>query len=328
LWKEPRSVVAFLTLGTPTAPADPLTRETLLAHVTHPRDFDAESDPHGWREEGRDLLRAVAAGSIVGMPLLYTMEMWCRGTTLSAWHLLAVLAASVVINFFFSLFSGFRASYSATEALSESVTAVALGMLFSAAVLALIGELTFDRAWSDVLGRVLVEAAPVSLGISFANYQVRNKSRDGADDESSKPNGADDDPERLQLRQDLTDLAATVGGATLFAYNVAPTEEIVVIAARVSPWQQLLMMLVSLLLCHMIIFAAGFRERTVHVPGPFQSPFAETVMAYAASLVVSFLLLALVGVPEAKSSLPMAVSVTVVLGLPAVVGASAGRLIT
>jgi putative integral membrane protein (TIGR02587 family) len=310
------------------APADLLLRESLLAHVTHPRDFDAESDPHGWREEGRDLLRAVAAGSIVGMPLLYTMEMWWRGTTLSAWHLLALLASSLLINFFFSLFSGFRASYSVGEALSESVTAVALGMLFSVAVLLLIGELTFDRAWSDVLGRILVEAAPVSLGISFANYQVRNKSRDGEDDSSSKSNGADDDPERLQLRQDLTDLAATVGGATLFAYNVAPTEEILVIAARVSPWQQLLMMLVSLLLCYMIIFAAGFRKRTVHVPSSFQSPFAETVMAYAASLVVSFLLLALVGVPDATSSLSMAVSMTVVLGLPAVVGASAGRLIT
>lgn len=307
--------------------------ERHLPDESQQHDRGADADPNGWREEGRDLLRAVAAGSIVGMPLLYTMEMWRRGTTLAAWHLLALLAASLVINFFFSLFSGFRTRSSAGEAASESVTAVALGMVVSLAVLTLIGELTLDQAWSDVLGRVLVEAAPVSLGISFANYQMRDKSRDGEDGPEAPPGsdrspGADVDPEQLQVRQDLTDLAATVGGATLFAYNVAPTEEILVIVARTPTWHQLAMVGASLLLCYMILFAAGFRERTVHVPGPFQSPLAETVMAYAASLVVAFLLLALVGVPEATSSASMAVSTTVVLGLPAVVGASAGRLIT
>jgi putative integral membrane protein (TIGR02587 family) len=310
------------------------TRTTLASHHTEDR-----GDPHGWREEGRDLLRAVAAGSIVGMPLLFTMEMWWRGMAVSDWHLLALLAASLLINFGFCLVSGFRPRYSPGEAASEATTAVALGILYSTAVLWLIGEITFRERWSEVLGRVLVETAPVSLGISFANYQM-SKSRDGeddGDDDDDDENGGDDgngnggrpaDPERLQLRQDLTDLAATVGGATLFAYNVAPTEEILVISSRLSAWQHLLLMAVSLLLCYTILFAAGFKERRVHVPGPFQSPVAETFMAYAASLLVSFMLLSMVGVPEATDTASAAVAMTVVLGLPAVVGASAGRLIT
>ena len=73
-------------------------------------------DRYGWREEGKDLLRAVAAGSIVGMPLLYTMEMWWHGMTLSAAHLLILLIATLVLNFCFSLFSGFRREYSFTAA--------------------------------------------------------------------------------------------------------------------------------------------------------------------------------------------------------------------
>ena len=323
------------------------TRTRLASHHAENR-----SDPHGWREEGRDLLRAVAAGSIVGMPLLFTMEMWWRGTAASEWHLLALLAASLLINFGFCLVSGFRPHYSPGEAASEATTAVALGILYSTAVLWLIGEITFRERWSEVLGRVLVETAPVSLGISFANYQM-SKSRDGeddddhdTDDDEANDGHADDDtagsgngngngnggrpadPERLQLRQDLTDLAATVGGATVFAYNIAPTEEILVISSRLSAWQHLLLMAVSLLLCYTILFAAGFRERRVHVPGPFQSPIAETFMAYAASLLVSFMLLSMVGVPEATETASAAVAMTVVLGLPAVVGASAGRLIT
>ena len=137
-----------------------------------------DPDPHGWREEGKDLCRAVAAGSIVGMPLLYTMEMWWHGMTLSSPHLLLLLAVTLVTNFAFSLFSGFRPQYSIGEAAGEAVSAVALGLLYSIAVLWLIGEITFTgAATSDVLGRVLVQTAPVSLGIAFANIQVRDKAQ-------------------------------------------------------------------------------------------------------------------------------------------------------
>ena len=295
-------------------------------------------DRYGWREEGADLLRAIAAGSIVGMPLLYTMEMWWRGMTLSPRHLLLLLAATLAVNFGFSLFSGFRRACSLLEAAGESVTAVALGLVYSLAVLWLIGEITRDSTFSEALGRVLVETAPVSLGIAFANQQVREKSREGGEDGGEgkeggggNPGGAsghrEDDPERMQLKQDLRDLAATVGGAAVFSYNLAPTEEITKIAFRLPPWQLLLMMAASLLLCYLIVFAAGFRDRRVYVASPFQSPLAETVMAYAVSLIVAFGLLYLVGMPEARDTSASILSTTVTLGLPAVVGASAGRLI-
>jgi hypothetical protein len=46
-----------------------------------PPPSDALLAPAGWRQEGRDLMAAVAGGAIVGMPLLYTMEMWYHGMT-------------------------------------------------------------------------------------------------------------------------------------------------------------------------------------------------------------------------------------------------------
>ncbi|HEV2292208.1 MAG TPA: DUF2391 family protein [Tepidisphaeraceae bacterium] len=97
-------------------------------------------DRYGWREEGADLLRAVAAGSIVGMPLLYTMEMWWHGMTLSIAHLLVLLAATLVVNFCFSLLSGFRPKYSIADAAGQAVSAIGLGLIYSFAVLWLIGE--------------------------------------------------------------------------------------------------------------------------------------------------------------------------------------------
>ena len=305
---------------------------------------DIDRDPHGWRQEALDLLRGLAAGSIVGMPLLFTMEMWWHGMTRSEGHLLLLLAATLLVNFVFCYFWGFRATYSAREAASESVTSVAVGMLFAFGVLVLIREVRFDGAWSGMIGRVLIEAAPVSLGVSFANAHVRNKSRTGEESgegeggEGGTSNGGggrgapgDVPPvaDRLerQLKQDLRDLGATFTGATLFAYNVAPTEEVILIATRIPAWQHLLVVAASLALSYAIVFASGFKERQVHVPSFFQNPMVETVMVYAASLLVAFALLYLVGVPGALSNTALAVKSTVTLGLVASVGGAAGRLV-
>ena len=334
-------------------------RAGVLAAADHPTDRDRpDDDPHGWRQEGRNLLRAIAAGSIVGMPLLYTMEMWWHGMTMSEWHLVILLIATLAVNYIFCLFSGFRREHSWAEAGSEAVTSVGVGILYSFAVLCLIREIDFGMAWSETLGKVLIETAPVSLGVSFANSQVRNKSRTGekggggggggaggAGGQSGQSGqsgqggqggagggGADplSRPDRLsmQLRQDLVDIGATVSGALLFAYNVAPTEEIILIATRMPAWHHLILMAASLALCYMILFAAGFQEREVYVPSLFQHPWVETVIAYAIALLVALGLLYLVGVREAMSHTAVAAKCTVTLGLPAVVGGAAGRLIT
>jgi putative integral membrane protein (TIGR02587 family) len=315
------------------------------------RDHRTDLDPHGWRQELRDLARGVAAGSIVGMPLLFTMEMWWHGMTRSEEQLLVLLAATLGINFVLCRFGGFRQAYSVGEAASESVSSVGIGLLFSVAILWLIGEVEFDTASTDILGKVLIEAVPVSLGVSYANLSVRGKSRTGDDDRGKQDDpsgdgggggggggsdghragddaGGEDDPQRRQLWQDLKDVAATLSGATLFALNVAPTEEVLLIATRLPAWQHLLLMAASLGLCYLILFASGFQgDRDVPAPSPFQHPAAETIMAYAMSLLVAFVLLNLVGVPETMSSVAAAAQCTVTLGLVATVGGAAGRLI-
>jgi putative integral membrane protein (TIGR02587 family) len=296
------------------------------AAVRHGRD-----DPFGWRQEGCDLLRALAAGAIVGMPLLYTMEMWWSGMVLSEWHLLGLLGAILVVNFLFSILSGFRNEYTIGAAAADSVTAVGIGILFSGAILFVIGEL--DRALSpaELMGKVLVEAAVVSLGASFANMQLRGRSRTGEDDNGGgggkNPKEPHPDPESAQLQADLKDVAATLIGATIFALNIAPTEEVLLIAARLEAWQQLLMLGTGLVLCYVILFASGFEKHQVHVESVFQHPVAETVMACAISLVVAFALLALLGQREALAGFNIGAASVITLGLPAIVGGAAGRLI-
>jgi putative integral membrane protein (TIGR02587 family) len=303
-----------------------------------------DNDPYGWRQESRDLLRGLAGGAIVGMPLLYTMEMWWHGMTLGEWHLLVLLGVILLINFLFSLVSGFRQEYSVAEALSESITAVGLGIVFSFVVLCLIGELTWDAAPDEIVAKILLEALVVSVGVSFANAQVLGKSRTGDDNQQGHVPNADDaesgttgkpdergdepaDPERLQLRADLKDAGATLAGAIVFALNIAPTEEVLMIATRLGPWQQLAMLAGGMLLCYIILFASGFEEHQVYVESIFQNPLAETIMTSALSLAVSFALLLLFGQREVMSYPVTAIAATITLGLPAIVGGAAGRLI-
>lgn len=265
------------------------------------------------------------------MPLLFTMEMWWHGMVVSEAHLFVLLVVMLCANFGFCLFSGFRDAYSVREAASEAVTSTALGLVFAFAVLCLIREITFDLAPAEALGKMIIEAVPVSLGISFANVQIRDQVARGEEEgEADVGDEAAEDADVLedrQLRQDLQDLTVTLIGAVVFAFNVAPTEEVLQIAARLPAWQHLVMMIVSASLCYLILYASDFKRHEVHVASLFQSPLAETVMVYAVALVVSAVLLLLIGVPEATSSLPIAVKSVVTLGLLAAVGASAGRLV-
>ena len=289
------------------------------------------ADPHGWRQEGRDLLRAIAGGSIVGMPLLYTMEMWQHGMTVSEWHLLTLLGATLAVNFAFCFLSGFRAARSVPDAAREAVTAVGIAILYSTAILLLIGEIQFAISTAEIIGKVLLEAAAVSVGISFANAQIQGKSRTG---ESSNGGGGDGEgdesqpsPQDLQLKKDLQEFAAVLAGATVFALNVAPTEEITLIAARLSPLQLLALLGASMLLCYVILFAAEFKAHRVHVKSALQHPLAETILTCAVSLTVAAVLLLLLGERNGLTHPALSVASIVTLGLPAIVGGAAGRLI-
>jgi len=85
----------------------------------------------------------------------------------------------------------------------------------------------------------------------------------------------------------------------------------------------------SLVLSYLILYAAEFKQHTVHVKSLFQHPLVETVTSYAVAILVALALLLLVGMPEARGgSMATLIACTVTLALPASVGAAAGRLIT
>jgi putative integral membrane protein (TIGR02587 family) len=287
----------------------------------------ADVDRWGIRREARDLLVAITGGAIVGMPLLYTMEMWLHGTLLGPRKQLGLLLGILLVNLLFSIVSGFRHEYGVASALLESVTAVGIGLVFSALILWLVGEISARTAWGEITGKVLFQTSAVSIGVSVADAHVRGKRRDGSEEkENERPPPERAELESWQTRQDIRDISATLMGSVLFSINIGPTEEVLLIAGRLSPPQLVGIVLASLILCYVILYASGIKEHPVHIPSLVQSPPAETILTYALSLGVALALLWVLGEPETTGSLNNLVAATVVLGLPTAVGGAAGRI--
>jgi putative integral membrane protein (TIGR02587 family) len=292
------------------------------------RGNENHASPQG---EASRLFQALASGIIFGMPLLYTMEMWWHGVTFGPVHLLVFLCAVLFVNFVASKFLGFLGDSSLAGAAKQAVVSVGIGMVISAGILALIGELKLSASTFDLLGQILIQASVVSVGISIGSARFRAQDREGKDksqardDRETKPL---EERETLQLKADLRDAGATLVGAVIFAFNVAPTEEVVLIATRLSPLGELAFLAAEFGICYVILFASGFWRREIHFDSAFQHALAEVTMTVSLSLGVAACLMLLVGHAEPERSLSTFMATTLSLGLPAVAGGAAGRLVS
>jgi putative integral membrane protein (TIGR02587 family) len=281
-------------------------------------------------DECEDLIRGAAGGLIFGAPLLYTTEMWLRGMHLSPLHLIGVVAFISIINIGFSYASGLRAhnkDHSFPGAIADAVTALALGVVVATIILYLIGQLNSGDSPDVVLGKIVIEACAVSLGVTFTNTKFprhRGKKKPIGYKELEKAPLSD---EQKQARLDFYNMAAVVGGAVIFSFNVAPTEEVIAIATSQSAASLLLLALFQFLVCYIILYAADFKEGVVFKRTAMQSPAAEIIMTVALAWVVSAVMLALIGAQDAKLSFDVFIASVLTLGFPAVIGGAAGKVI-
>jgi putative integral membrane protein (TIGR02587 family) len=280
---------------------------------------DAARASGGLTEEFRDLMRGFGGAALVGVPLVYTMEVWDFASFVSTRGLLIALVCAFALNVGYDYLSGFRKGTSFWQSVAEAVESLAIGVCMASLLLFLIGVIGPGTPFAEGVGKVALEAIPLSFGASVAYGQFGS----GQDDEN-RPHP--DDPIRL----DLIDAGIAFAGALLFCSSVAPTEEILLIASQMTDARLLVLMGVSLLLSYIILFVANFagREERASSPGLLQTPLGETVLSYGIALLVAFtLIVGLHGLSPAESPYTTLVA-TVVLAFPAAVGGAAGRLLT
>jgi putative integral membrane protein (TIGR02587 family) len=82
-------------------------------------------------------------------------------------------------------------------------------------------------------------------------------------------------------------------GSLFLGFNVAPTEEMMLISYQMTEWHALGLVLISVLLMHGFVFAAGFAGGSEASPDePWWSPFVRlTLPGYVIAVTVSLYLL-------------------------------------
>ncbi|HJU53177.1 MAG TPA: TIGR02587 family membrane protein [Pyrinomonadaceae bacterium] len=263
--------------------------------------------------------RGVIGGLIFSLPLLYTMEVWWAGFSAHPFHLMLYVAATFSLLLGYNYYAGIRHDANWLEVVIDSVEELGLGLLISASALLLLGRVSLDMTAREIVGKIVIEAMTVAIGVSVGTAQLGGTN--GNSDTGEGPSGAQGNAHFGGQ------LVIALCGAVLFAANVAPTEEIVMIASEISSWKLLLLALISLVLGAVILFRIDFTcaQRLSPSTGP-AAVVIGSVITYAIALAASAMILWFFGRFDGQS-LITCVAQTVVLGVAATLGASAGRLL-
>ena len=270
----------------------------------------------------RDLVRAAGGGLLIGLPLLYTLEMWTHSFLLPSWKLVILLAVAFAVVVGYSAVSGFRRERTWAELLIDSVETMGIAAVVSTAALLLLGRIGLETGLRDAVGKIALEMIPVAFGASLAATQLA--SPDNPEDAADQGSSVADDAGVGALGR----LFIAGGAALLFALNIAPTEEPMLLGVEAEWWLILLVVPATLAMTFAIVFYADFRggRPLEGGDGPLDHPITETVAAYAVSLLVCLLLLWAFGRTEGASWSAI-LGQTVMLAVVASFGAAAGRLL-
>lgn len=277
-----------------------------------------------WSNELNDIIRGACGGFLFGIPLLYTMEVWWIGSLAQPPMILVAIIITFFVVYLLNRTEGFRKypkSNRPYEAVIDTVEAMAIGIICATFMLIVLREITFDNFLKESIGKIVYESVPFTLGVALSNQFLAGDKGNSAE-QNKQTNNQDD------LHATLSDIGGTLIGATVIAFNIAPTDEIPMLAAAVSPNWLLAVIATSLLLTYGIVFEAGFanQQKRFRQRGIFQRPLGETIMAYLVSLMAGMFMLWFFQKLTFSDPWTMWLDHALLLGLPASIGGAAGRL--
>lgn len=300
----------------------PMTRRIVFPAFTFPTRRE-------WKNEVQDLIRGASGGFLFGIPLLYTMEVWWIGSYTEPPLMLGILAATFIVVFWLNRTDGFRqlSPDRPVEALMDSVEALAIGILCVTVILILLREVNATTPLNEALGKIVLEGMPFAIGVALAR-SILAGGREGSANEQPGSQFSTSATYPITYNDTLADAGATLIGTIFIAFNIAPTDEVSMLAAAMSPPWLIALMAASLLITYGIVFVAGFttQQRRLQQRGAFQHPLVETVIAYLIALGAAALMLWVFHRLGSSDPWTLWLKYILILGLPAAIGGAAGRL--
>lgn len=266
------------------------------------------------RDFGIGLARAFGGAIFFSLPLLMTMEMWQLGFHMGRLPLVLFVLVMIPVLIGLELYTGFKNASTVLDEVADAAVAYGVGLVASTIILALFNLISLEEPLSTAVGKVALQAIPASFGAMLSNSLLGAQRADDRKREREAGFGGT--------------LFLMAVGSLFLAFNVAPTEEIVLLAVGMRPWHALALVLLSLVLMHAFVFSVNFRGAP-SVSDGLRHPalfLRETVPGYAIALLVSGYVLWTFGRYE-DQALTHRLMQAVVLGFPASIGAAAARLV-
>lgn len=274
----------------------------------------AALDPRANAQFGKGLARAFAGAVLFGLPLLMTMEMWSLAFTTHPDRVVLLLALFFPFLVGLSWHAGFEPTFSWRDDVVDALVAYAVGFVAAFLVLALFGVLQRDMPLREIVANLCLQALPASIGALLAQSLL------GQRDTGQESRGG--------VNAYASELFIMAVGALFLAFNLAPTEEMVLIAIDISPWNAVLLMLLSVAIMHAFVYSVSFggRQHDPRQASGINLFVRFTAMGYLLALLLSAYLLWTFGRFDGLSLLNV-LKASMVLGFPAAIGAAAARLI-
>lgn len=272
------------------------------------------SDGQTPASSARELARAAAGAAVFALPMLMTMEMWWLGFTMDGMRLALFLALTVLLLAGLSFYSGMRDAFDWRDSLADACTAIAIGAAISAAILTLFGVIGWATdSPRGILGKIVIQAVPAAMGAVLAREQFGQQSGE--------------QQRRKEAAGYFGSLFLMGAGALYLSFNLAPTQEMALIAYKMSAWHGIGLALLSMAALHAFVYEVGFHGQESREGASFWGMFLRySVAGYAVTLGVSLCMLWAFGRIQGMSP-PDAVMVAIVLAFPGALGAAVARLV-
>ncbi|MFN2513111.1 MAG: TIGR02587 family membrane protein [Pyrinomonadaceae bacterium] len=258
-----------------------------------------------------DLAHDFGGAIIFSFPLLMTMEMWWLGFYMDRFRLALFLALTFVMVVGLSYLEG--GDETLKIEMLDALVAYAVGYIVVAVMLVLFGIIKPGMSVDEIVGKISLHAVPGSIGAILARRLLEVE-------ETKK--------ERRRREWYVAKMFLMGVGAIFLAFQLAPTEEMVLIGHRMTEWHAVALALISLGIMQAFICAVERRGRQrLFAADFFWGVFLRyTIVGYSIALLISLYVLWTFGRLDGAAA-PEIIMAMLVLGFPAALGAAAARLI-
>lgn len=263
------------------------------------------------------LARAFGGAIFFSLPLLMTMEMWWLGFYMDRLRLALFMLVMIPVLIGLSHLSGIRTNTSWTDDVADAFVAWAVAFAAASVVLLIFNVINLsEMPLREIVGKVSLQAVPGAFGAMLANSQLGSAGEKGPQKEEREERGGF-----------ASEMFLMFAGALFLGFNVAPTEEMILIAFKMSNWHAIALAVTTVLMMHGFVYSANFRGTPSRQGAPGLSLFLRfSLPGYAISLLASAYILWTFGRFE-DHVFSMHVLMSITLGFPAGLGAAAARLI-